>query len=263
MGAFKEAISNVATFSFTRNPPPTTCVIDIAGLQGRGKTHLALSAPAPAICDTEDKAWDVLNKGIGDSEKHFTPYSWDDVLNFTKHCETAADIQSVIYDTVSDVEEYAYQHTLADLGKKSLYSPQGGPVMYRYVNEKIRNDIILRLKRVDKNVIFISRMKDEYVDNNRTGIKIRDGWRKMPYAADYTIEALDTLPSTPKSDVIPGTLIWKVTKNGKMRPGTYRPYLVLDPDDPWTDLMAQLKEECSDPVTYIDDLRAKVTGGQE
>ena len=256
MGLVKGTAPPVQTFAgYTKQKPPSTFVLDIAGGEAKGKTHLALTSPNPAICDTERKAFRVLDKGIGNPERHFSPSTWYEAHDFFDFVAKDPTVESVVIDTLAEIEEFAYMATLSELGKESLYSREAGAVQFKYVNEKLEG--ILRLFRVaGKNVITTARMKDEYLKNDKTGRQIRDGWKKMPYYADFAIEAVETVPGVLTQDLKPGTLVWKVTKNGSVIRGLFRPYVVVAD---YKDLISQLLSVENDVPAYLERLKASIT----
>jgi hypothetical protein len=245
---------------YSQGKPPDVVVVDIAGREGSGKTHMALTSTKPAICDTERKAFRILDKGIGNASKHFSPSDWNDVVAFTEHVLKDSEVETVVFDTLKELEEMAHRDTLEELsrdrGKKvdSLYSRDAGAVQYKYVNERIEN-LIKRLRVVGKSVIFTSRMKDEYVDNQKTGRLIRDGWNKMPYYADFCVQAVETIPGVHIDTLKPGVMIWKVMKNGSIVRGLYRPYIVAKD---FQDLLQQLRTTEADVEKYLETLKDQI-----
>lgn len=235
---------------------PRVWVLDVCGPEGAGKTHIALTAPNPAICDTELKAWRLIGKpGIPTELKACYPKEWMDVQAFTEFVSQDPNVDTVIFDTLKEIEEMAYRATLDELGKESLYSRDAGAVQYRYVNQKME-ELLKLLRKAGKSVITTARQKDEYVKNDRTGNKLRDGWSKMPYYADFCVEAVNTLPGVPSPLLKPGIVIWKVTKNGAVVRGLYRPYIVAED---YCDMLRQLQLTEQNVDAYLEELKKAVT----
>lgn len=246
-----------STFSGYKQRPRPSFVLDIAGGEGKGKTHLALTSPKPAICDTERKAYRILDKGIGNPDKYFYPDTWEEIESFINHVVQDDEVDTVILDTIKEVEELAYVATLESLGKESLYSKEAGAVQYKYVNQKLEW-IIRSVRRAGKGLVTTARVKDEYVSNNKTGRVVRDGWSKMPYYADFCVISVETLTGIPPSSLKPATYVWKVTKNGMVAKGLHAPFIVASSyGELITSLQMSIDSEGQE--TYLEELKARIS----
>ena len=196
-------------------------VVEISGAEGSGKTHAALSFPKPALLDTEGKAWVVMKK-FGNT-KLAKASNFEDVLAFVKAVVNDNDIETAIFDSSRDIVDMAERYSLEQLGKETLYSSSGGQVLYTHVYQKM-DWIIKTLRKAGKNVVFTSRMKDEYKNNTRTGHQVRDGYKKVPYQADVVIELRSSIVWDDETHILFSD-VTKITKNGYVRKKNKKPYI--------------------------------------
>lgn len=194
--------------------------VELCGGHGDGKTHAALSFPSPALCDTEGKGWVVLKKFGND--RWFRARTFGDVLDFVNTVLNNDEIETAVFDSSRDIVDMAERFVLKELGKNTLYSTKGA-VLYSHVYGKI-DWIIQTLRMAGKNVIFTSRLKDEYINDSRTGRQITDGYKKAGYQVDLQIR-FTTMIEWDGSKHIVIKPVAKIAKDGFIRKGTYKPYL--------------------------------------
>lgn len=230
----------------TEIPP---MAIEFIGEQGSGKTHGGLSFPEPALCDTEGKGWVVLKK-YG-NKRWFRARSFGDVIDFVNTVLNDDSIKTAVFDSSKDIVDMAERFVLKELGKETLWSTKGA-VLYSHVYGKI-DWIIQTLRMAGKNVVFTSRLKDEYIDDKRTGGQVIDGYKKAGYQVDIQIQFTTKIVWDDEKHIVIRP-VGKVIKDGFIRRGTYKPYLLeatfdsicenlLEPENDVDKYMAKLLKE--------------------
>jgi len=194
--------------------------VEIVGTEGTGKTHCALTFPKAALLDTEGKACNVMRKFK--NNKWFKASMFLDVIDFVNTVIKSDDIETAIFDSSRDVVDMAEQFTLEQLEKTALYS-QAGAVLYTHVNQKM-DWIVQTLRAHGKNIVFTSRMKDEYKQNVRTGGMQRDGYKKAPYQFDLVLELTTSFVWHDKEYILIEPIA-KVVKNGYVKRGQSKPFI--------------------------------------
>lgn len=175
------AFLNKASSEVTRR-----MIMSIVGREKSGKTNFALTAPDPiAILDFDYGLEGVINKfphkKIYTSEYRMNEISADkfksEVDRFKKEYRTLLMdkfIRSIIVDTGTEMWEL---FRMAAFGKLTQVMPhQYGPV-----NGEMRS-MIRDAYSSSKNVIFLHKMGERYVNNQPTGQYVMAGFKDMPYA---------------------------------------------------------------------------------
>lgn len=161
-------------------------IMSIVGREKSGKTNLGLTAPDPiAILDFDYGLEGVVQKFSGKkvytSEYRINEISADkfksEADRFKKEYRALlADkfIRSIIVDTGTEMWEL---FRMAAFGKLTQVMPhQYGPV-----NGEVRS-LIRDAYSSNKNVIFLHKMGEKYLNNQPTGQYIMAGFKDMPYA---------------------------------------------------------------------------------
>lgn len=223
-------------------------VVEICGAEGSGKTHAACTFPKPALLDTEGKAW-VIMKKFGHA-KWAKANNFEDVISFVKTVVNDPEIETAIFDSSRDVVDMAERYALEQLGKETLFSQTGGQVLYTHVYQKM-DWLITTLRRAGKNVVFTSRMKEEYKNNSRTGRMIRDGYKKSPYQVDVVIELRSEIEWG--GEIYPlMTDVARVTKNGYVKKSQKKPYIK---DACYDTIVKDIFETVPDQTAYIEEFK--------
>lgn len=223
-------------------------VVEISGTEGSGKTHAACTFPKPAMLDTEGKGW-VIMKKFGHT-KWAKASNFEDVISFVKAVINDPEIETAIFDSSKDIVDMAERYALEQLGKETLFSQTGGQVLYTHVYQKM-DWIITSLRRAGKNVVFTSRMKEEYKNNSRTGRMIRDGYKKSPYQVDILIELRSEIEWN--GDIQPlMTDVARVTKNGFVKKSEKKPYIR---DACYDTIIAEIFDTVPDQAAYIEEFK--------
>jgi hypothetical protein len=170
-------------------------IIALEGRERSGKTTFALSAPGPILYFPLDPGREGVLDKVLDEKDVYLPTMPDgtidtyDYHDATKMEEWSAmwerfklsfmrglknkDIRTVIVDTMTEAWELL---RLAKLGKLTQVMPhQYGPV-----NAEFRA-LLKEPYRGDKNVIFIHKVKAEYINDKRTGNMERQGFSDVGY----------------------------------------------------------------------------------
>ena len=168
------------------------------GKEGSGKTHFAATAPGPLhVIGTESGheavtlAKSFPEKEIGhlslqpehDGEAKdiwFAPwFGVDKTLNQATEVLMSAEPGTVIFDSASDLlgiaaASFNYQMQRADDPIPPMMYGQLYPILEGWVG-RIRER---------HNVVLCCRVKDKYVDDQKTGEKVIDLWKTGPYLAE-------------------------------------------------------------------------------
>lgn len=172
---------------------------EIWGEPSAGKTHSAIAGwPNPLLVDTA-----FTSMGFREIEVEADPdekgESWPVLLKLSDYDESAAeqqyryldqwpddlpwqsDHETVVLDNAADLRviaanEYCRRND-ADWPRKQEWGK---------VNDMI--DSLLRRLKNEYHVVVISQMKDEYVNDAKTGEMTRDGPKRMDHRADIRIE---------------------------------------------------------------------------
>lgn len=217
--------------------------VEFVGEQGTGKTHCGLSFPEPALCDTEGKGWVVLKK-FG-NKRWFRARTFGDVLDFVNTVLNDDKIKTAVFDSSRDIVDMAERFVLKELGRDTLYSTKGA-VMYSHVYGKM-DWIIQTLRMAGKNVIFTSRLKDEYVNDSRTGNQITDGYKKARYQVDLVIRFTTRIRWNDETHIVIQP-VGNVLKDGFIRRGKYTPYIE---EATYDDICKNLMESIDDVDKYM------------
>lgn len=172
----------------TKIPDKFCIMVELVGEPAKGKTDATLNFPKPLLLDTTPnmEAYPVMLKKFG--------YKRDEALKAYKRVRSLQDIRNgvkyaldggfktVIIDSSSLLQEFAGNEWCKENGKKSVF-----PITnFGQVREKI--DVVMNsIKSQGLNVVLTSQMKDEYIKDTKTGGRIKDGYARLDFQADYRI----------------------------------------------------------------------------
>lgn len=169
-------------------------VMLMQAMQKRGKTHFGLTMPGPIAFFNFDKGHEgVLEKFTDDkmilgnqykAERNMTKelyeQHWEKLKTDYYRAMDSNLVRSILFDTGTDVYELL---RWARFGKLSQVKPHHyGPVNLEFKN------MIEEALGADKNVMFLHRVKDEYINEVNTGKKILAGPQWMPFEVQVVIE---------------------------------------------------------------------------
>ena len=217
-------ISDISPESYPDNNHPKM-IVEYTGEGSRGKTHSACSWPKACLISTEGKGGIIAKKfGI----PWYRPQNFDEVMKYVKVAMLDPKIESIVIDNIKDVLDWAELYVLRVLSEqrrkevKSLYS-KAGAVQYNLLYERM-DWLLSFIKRNGKNCILTSRVKDEYINDTRTGHLIKDGYKKSHYICDLEIRFTEEINWKGKT-YTDGTVVGRVMKNAYVRWGEHKPYL--------------------------------------
>jgi len=220
-------------FSWDTLPKIPVFSIEISGEYEYGKTHMSATWPAPALADTELKAWNVLQK-LGTKGWWKQVKKFDDFRQVVNQAIRDPKIKTVVIDSGSDLRELAEKEWSEEHGgKKPIYIKPTGqvvPVLYGEVYQKIDLEV-KKILEAGKYFVATSRLKDEYIDDVATGRRIRDGYKKFPWNLSICIELVKGIRDEKGKVHFANRILGKVHKNNfwGIDPKTWRnfskPYL--------------------------------------
>jgi hypothetical protein len=195
----------LAGFAGVKKPDRHRIVMSVEGMEKKGKTHLAMTAPAPiAYFDLDIGAEGVVNKFEDRIAGTWPPPElkykdatdhpqwrgiWEAYVKAYRTALGSKDVRSLVVDTATELWEMC---RLAYFGRAEVILPnQYGPV-----NKAFRELITKDTYNSNKSVVFVHRQKDEYVGtiNRNTGkeVSVRTGRVKRAGFADmgYLMQVL-------------------------------------------------------------------------
>jgi hypothetical protein len=162
-------------------------LMEIVGDPETGKTRFCANALAEcdskgvliahhsAVGDTEAKAAIEMKKCGNVHLKIIN--SMQDFRDFVQYCLSEPSVRVVCIDSGSDLRNFAENEFLSENPELKRVYPL---VLYGRVFSKI-DDQVIRLTKGGKHVVFTGRVKDEFEDEVRTGRRIRDSYKKLPF----------------------------------------------------------------------------------
>lgn len=181
-------------------PPPTNFTILIIGDTEDGKTHLAatMSELMPTyVLDTEFRAHIVVEKfkKLGRDIRVAAVKSYSELVAGTrwmiKNVKTPA---ACVLDSGTDLQKYSEEKYLDDRGREKMGMPITWPEMWSYTY-RIMDD----LKHSGFVTIYTAKVKDEFLNDQRTGGKKPRVFSDIPYRADIIVEFKDRIPHLVKA----------------------------------------------------------------
>ena len=175
-------------------------IMSVEGVEKEGKTTFGLSAPGPiALINMDVGLEGVVDKVLGEKEVWVSEFDYRDSTNTQEwttqwnKCRAAYmdalkddKVRTLVIDTATELWELV---RLARLGKLSQVLPnQYGPVNAEF------QDMVRKAYVHDKNVIFLHKMKGEYIQSKKTGESgatgrmVRSGFGNMPYLVQITVK---------------------------------------------------------------------------
>jgi len=183
-------------------------VINVQAKEKAGKNHFAYSAPGPIVVISGDRNSDVVRRKFPKKDIRIAYFKYD----FDPRAD-AQDVHDIVKPIWKEVEELywdalrskAVRTIVCDTGTwfwstirlgKFGKTQQVPPVLYNQVNA-IFERMILRGEEYNKNVIWLHRMKEEWVgsrnskgkyESNPTGRWVRDSFKHMGNDVQANIE---------------------------------------------------------------------------
>lgn len=206
-------------FDWTEQPAIPRVIISIEGEEKSGKTHMALTAPAPivylnidagdegvrqkffgkaiATADYSFKVPTILDRDDTASVITAIKLEWDRFVRDYR-AALAAGARTIIIDTMTEAWEFC---RLARLGKLTQVMPQH----YGPVNAEFRELIRLAFSG-STNLILLHKTADEYTDNARTGNRKRKGFSEIGFLVQSIVRTR-RIPAKTYTDSVTGAII--------------------------------------------------------
>lgn len=149
-------------------------LIELIGEEGTGKTHTGLLFPNPILLDCTEQgegrliAMKIFPNEVDKRYKHIT--DWHDLLSVPDGFTT------YVFDTSKDVVRLMGDKWCDKYKKKQVYPPQAYGQVYNMFDKIIRS-----IMHKPANVVMTSIFRDEYVDDKKTGIRERDGYKRLRF----------------------------------------------------------------------------------
>jgi hypothetical protein len=171
-------------------------IVSSRGEDKDGKTQFGLTAPDPiAVFPFDNNTDELIQKWLKRGKKILTPnesldYSaatkkeewqpvWDRFEEYWEDALNTESIRTIMADTFTEANELS---RLAEFGKLSGNIPR----TYDKINAKFKRLIDMTYK-TDKNIILIHRLKDEYKNDARTGVRVLAGFGNIRYKVQINL----------------------------------------------------------------------------
>ncbi len=161
-----------------------TILIEIVGEPSVGKTHMALGFPEPFLidCGPRGEGEVVIKKFYDDIDSRYVvARTWKDVVEGV-NLAIRGKKKTIIFDLSEYLVTLAGREWCRVNGKKSIFPIVNYQHVYRMVD-----DIINLCISNGINVVMISGLKDNYVDDKKTGRREHAGYKKLTYQCDIRI----------------------------------------------------------------------------
>lgn len=149
-------------------------LIELIGEEGTGKTHTGLFMPNPILLDcTEQGEGRVIAMKVfpNDWEKRYKHITdWHDLIGLS------AGFHTYVFDTSKDVVRFMADRWCNKHKKQRVYPPQAYGEVYNMVSKLIKDTM-----SKPANVVMTSIFRDEYVDDKKTGVRERDGYKRLRF----------------------------------------------------------------------------------
>ena len=163
-------------------------LVEVIGESAVGKTHTACLFPKSVLFDcTPEKEGRIIGLKLYkfDFEKrYFEINNYNDYLNALSNMPK--DVKTVVIDTSKDfvkiiTDEWLRKENikLNAMGKQKLTRVYP-TTLYGYIYNMVDAEV-KRLMGIPCNVVFTSAMTDEYVNGEKTGRRVRDGYSRLPF----------------------------------------------------------------------------------
>jgi len=161
-------------------------LVEVIGESESGKTHFSCTAPRPFLVDTtvKQEALPIIRKLHSDWEKRYVSVRiWEELEAAIERAVQSIDVATVILDTSMDLADLAASHWLKEKKKEAVW-----PItQWKHVRDKIDMLINKVTAQSGRNMVLTAGFKDEWVQDKRTGKRIRDGYIRLPQQADIRL----------------------------------------------------------------------------
>ena len=149
-------------------------LIELIGEEGTGKTHTSLLMPNPILIDCTEQGegkliamkifpndWERRYKHLGD---------WRGLLDIPDGFAT------YIFDTSKGLVRLMADKWCAKYKKQRVYPPMAYGEVHNMVDRLVQG-----IMSKPANVVMTSIFRDEYIDDKKTGIRERDGYKRLRF----------------------------------------------------------------------------------
>lgn len=149
-------------------------LIELIGEEGTGKTHTSLLMPNPILIDCTEQGegkliamkvfpndWEKRYRHIGD---------WRGLLDIPDGFAT------YVFDTSKGLVRLMADKWCAKYKKQMVYPPMAYGQVHNMVDQLVQN-----IMSKPANVVMTSIFRDEYVNDKKTGIRERDGYKRLRF----------------------------------------------------------------------------------
>ena len=178
----------IKDFTFPEIPPNVPFTL-LAGVQGSGKTHLALTLTEKYenvfLLDTELRGNIVARKFP--KVKYAQVKTYLQLYGIIKHITEKYEKGIIILDSASDLQQFA-EVRYKEVAKLEKVWPQ---YLWAQVFDMC-DEIIKMVRESNLGMILTARMKEEYVNDKPTGNFIPRVYNRLPYNVDIILELQKT-----------------------------------------------------------------------
>jgi hypothetical protein len=180
---------------FTKDDSPRVgVVVTYFGDAGSGKTFNALSFPTPMlIIDTECRCELVLNQqepkenvyptGAKTLKELIAALNW--FQTEIGGADPPSDVRNratIVIDSATALMQLAQDEYLLTTNAKKIWPKTEWGKVYARLDSLIHN-----LRSSGHNIVFTAQLRDEYVDDAKTGRQVMDAYKKLPYQSDIVV----------------------------------------------------------------------------
>jgi len=149
-------------------------LIELIGEEGAGKTHTSLLMPNPIMIDcTEQEEGKLIAMKIfpNDWERRYKHIDdWRGLLDIPDGFAT------YIFDTSKGLVRLMGDKWCAKYKKQRVYPPMAYGEVHNMVDRLVKG-----IMDKPANVVMTSIFRDEYIDDKKTGIRERDGYKRLRF----------------------------------------------------------------------------------
>jgi len=149
-------------------------LIELIGEEGVGKTHTGLLFPNPILLDcTEQGEGKIIAMKLfpDDWEKRYKH-----IDDYKELLEIPDGFATYVLDTSKGLVKLMGDKWCAKYKKQRVYPPMAYGEVHNMIDRLVR-DIMSK----QANVVMTSVFRDEYVDDKKTGIRERDGYKRLRF----------------------------------------------------------------------------------
>lgn len=217
-----QAKAGVRPFSFDQVPKEKFFSVLVSAEPDTGKTHMSVFTfpNGKVVLDTENKADLVISKLPEEDQKQIywkRVTAFDEIRQGVEFAIRTPSIKTVVIDSGADLQDLAVKEWSEEHGGKQpividKITGAVSTVLYAQVYQKI-DELVRAVHNARKFLVVTGRMKDEYIDQVRTGRRIADTYKKFPWSLMITIELVKGIRDEKGKVHFEDRIFGMVTKN--------------------------------------------------